>query len=266
MGSISKVARVVRSNRDWRRMLEKHRLRQLPRQSKTTTTLLGATLEVPDAASFLAQFASIYEQEVLRFRTTSERPQIIDCGANIGTSALWFSQQYPQAEIIAFEADPALSAVLARNCRSFQADNIDVRQQAVWIEEGFLDFAGDGKDGGRVVGTGAAHDIGNVKVPSIRLRDLLLAGPVDMLKVDIEGAEEQVMADCADALGHVQNLCVEYHSYKDRPQRLHELLDILRTAGFRYHVMHEGVAGRPLYEPMSHFGMDNQLNIFAARV
>ena len=168
--------------------------------------------------------ASIYEQEVLRFRTTSDRPRIIDCGANVGTSALWFSQQYPQAEIIAFEADPALAAVLARNCPSFKADNIEVRQQGVWVEEGFLDFAGDGKDGGRLVGTGAAHDIDNVKVPSIRLRDMLLAGPVDMLTVDIEGAEEQVMADCADAFGHVQTLCVEFHSYKDRPQRLHDLL------------------------------------------
>ena len=43
---------------------------------------------------------------------------------------------------------------------------------------------------------------------SVRLRDVLLAGPVDMLKVDIEGAEEQVMADCADAIGHAQNLYV----------------------------------------------------------
>ncbi|MBK9174775.1 MAG: FkbM family methyltransferase, partial [Flavobacteriales bacterium] len=74
-------------------------------------------------------------------------------------------------------------------------------------------------------------------VPSVKLRDVLISnGTVDLLKVDIEGAETEVLLDCGDALGGVQRLYVEYHSFRNRPQRLHELLALLAAQGFRYYL------------------------------
>ena len=48
-------------------------------------------------------------------------------------------------------------------------------------------------------------------MPTCRLRDYLTQR-VDLLRLDIQGAEVDVLLDCADLLGHVQYLAVDYHS------------------------------------------------------
>ncbi len=87
-----------------------------------------------------------------------------------------------------------------------------------------------------------------------------------MLKIDIEGAETQVLEDCADVLHHVERIFVEYHSFSNQPQNLHRLLAVLANAGFRYNVQHIGVfSSHPFVKIQSYLNMDNQLNIFAVR-
>jgi hypothetical protein len=55
----------------------------------------------------------------------------------------------------------------------------------------------------------------------VRLKEYLdRAGRVDLLKMDIEGAEADVLEDCRGSLGGVQHLFVEYHAYTGQPQRL----------------------------------------------
>ena len=48
-----------------------------------------------------------------------------------------------------------------------------------------------------------------------------------MLKMDIEGAETDVIADCHDALANVHNVFIEYHSYVDHPQGLASIINTL---------------------------------------
>ena len=69
------------------------------------------------------------------------------------------------------------------------------------------------------------------QVSTVRLRDYL-AQRVDMLKLDIEGAETDVMLDVSDRLRDVHNIFVEYHSFADRPQRLDELTRRAAQTGF----------------------------------
>ena len=47
--------------------------------------------------------------------TATSTPRILDCGANVGLASLFFRRLYPQARITAFEADPALFAILEAN-------------------------------------------------------------------------------------------------------------------------------------------------------
>ena len=59
---------------------------------------------------------------------------------------------------------------------------------------------------------------------------------VDFLKLDIEGAETTVIKDCADYLGNVDNIFVEYHSFLSEKQTLDELLNILKKTNFRVQI------------------------------
>ena len=102
------------------------------------------------------------------------------------------------------------------------------------------------------------------RVPTCRLRDYLTQR-VDLLRLDIEGAEVDVLLDCADLLGEVRNLAVDYHSLFNRPQRLDELMGLLTRAGFRMHFLAASQSPSPLLYRTVQGGMDAQLHIFAFR-
>lgn len=61
------------------------------------------------------------------------RPLIVDCGANIGTSALWFEAQFPSSEIVCIEPEPGNFALLRRNCRG---PAYDLRQCGIAPDDG----------------------------------------------------------------------------------------------------------------------------------
>ena len=77
-----------------------------------------------------------------------------------------------------------------------------------------------------------------MRVPAVRLRDVLARGPVDLLKLDIEGAETDVMADCEHLLGNVKALLLEVHEFMPSRRRCPALLQMLDRAGFAYSVTH----------------------------
>jgi hypothetical protein len=65
------------------------------------------------------------------------------------------------------------------------------------------------------------------------LRDYL-AEPVDFLKMNVEGAEYDVLADSADCLRMIREMVVEYHHVPGLPRTLHKILALLDERGFEY--------------------------------
>lgn len=242
--------------------LELKRLRRLPRFTPGTTELSGSRVNFPDAKSFLFMYREIFEQQIYRFRAAALEPVILDCGANIGLSVLYFKKLFPGSRIVAFEPDPAVFSLLDGNVKAAGLNDVILKNQAVWSRTSELPFMADGADGGRVVAT----DPEKVRqtVPAVRLRDFL-AEKVDFLKLDIEGAETEVLSDCADRLTNISNLFVEYHSFADRPQTLSAIVGLLSNAGYRLHVHPPVTSPQPFYQREIHLGMDMQLNIFAFR-
>ena len=236
------------------------RLAALPRYTRTATRLLGPTITLPDSASFVWTYRDIFQRELYAFRTRSERPYIIDGGANIGLSVLYFKRLYPLAEIVAFEPDPYIFGLLQGNLRSHGHDDVRLEQCALWSSETSLLFHSDGADGGRV----AREDAAGTAVQAVRLREYL-DRHVDLLKLDIEGAETEVLRDCRDGLDKVERLYLEYHSTVGQPQTLHVVLEILAAAGFRVQILPCSVASRPLIDPPVTSGMDLQLHVFGIR-
>ena len=206
---------------------------------------------------------AIFEDHIYEFSTISDQPLIVDCGANVGVSVIWFQQQYPQARIVAFEPDSELFAVLSGNLRRCcSGHRLNLINAAVWCDDSKeLVFKCDGADAGRVVdGSTAKHK--TVRAERLKTH---LHEPVDLLKIDIEGAELAVLKDCTEQLHWVRNLFVEYHSFVDQPQQLDELLLLLRESGFRYWLDAEVKRYRPMLNHISHLGMDLQVNIYAVR-
>jgi FkbM family methyltransferase len=237
----------------------------VPRYTTFSTDLLGVPIKGVDSASFVSSYGEIFQREIYRFTTGNAAPTIIDCGANIGLSVIYFKRLYPAARIIAFEADPGVYDVLAANVRALGLSDVALHNNAVWKEETVLDFFSEGADAGRL-GSTSTFSGKTKKVHAVRLREYLRQAPVDLLKIDIEGAETAVLRDCADSLANVQRLFVEYHSFEDRPQELHELLTLLHDAGFRIYATPIGhSAPQPFERRDTYLGMDMQFNVFAAR-
>jgi FkbM family methyltransferase len=238
------------------------RLSALPRYTAAATHITGRQIELVDAASFIYMYKDIYEQEIYRFPSNSDRPFIIDGGANIGLSVLYFKELYPHSRIVAFEPDDKIFAVLERNVEGGACHDVELVCRALWSSETSLTFMSEGADGGRVA---RPQDAQNKVVETVRLRDYLGDRRVDLLKLDIEGAETEVLVDCADRLGNVERLFVEYHSFAQEPQTLHTITNVLAAAGFRLHIHPNITSPRPFVSRDLYGGTDLLLNIFAFR-
>lgn len=243
---------------------ELSRIKQLKRYSSFTTNILGIEMLGVDGPSFVFMYNEILKKRIYNFSASSNSPLIIDCGANIGLSVIFFKKMYPDASIIAFEPDQNIFKTLLLNISSFNLKNITPLNNAAWIKEESLDFNFEGADGGRI--SMLTSETSKKKVRALRLRDFLQDKKVDFLKMDIEGAETIVLKDCHDLLENIQCLFVEYHSFKDKQQTLQELLSVLEIAGFRYYIESVGVSSNmPFITINTEVGMDIQLNIYAYR-
>ncbi len=246
-----------------RYFLEMRKLWKTGRYTQMETHLLDSPVLVVDAPTFLPMYHSIFEREIYKFVTSVAAPYILDGGANIGLSVIYFKKLYPNAKLVAFEPDPKIYSVLQKNVKNANLQDVELVNRALWNEETSLWFASEGSDAGRI-----ADDITDAKdceVKTVRLRDYL-DRPIDFLKLDIEGAETVVMEDCHDKLGDIQRIFVEYHSFEGRPQALDTMLTILKDGGFRVHVHADNPSHQPFTEQKLTAGMDLQLDIFAYRV
>lgn len=242
---------------------ELRRLKKLPRYRRFQTAVLGPTLTGVDGPSFYYSVGEIFRDGIYEFETTNSAPRIIDGGSNVGLSLMYFKLRYPGASVVGFEADPNVYTVLAENVASANLNDVELVNRALWSEETKLLFDSEGADAGTLMhATNLSRQ--PLEVESCRLWPWL-AEPVDMLKLDIEGAEFEVLRDSAKRLANVRNLFVEYHSFASQPQQLDELLDLLCRAGFRYQIHTQFSSRRPLKERDLQLGMDLQLNIFAYR-
>jgi FkbM family methyltransferase len=223
---------------------------------------LKFSFDIPDLPSFVWQFKEIFVDEIYKFNSENKEPIIFDCGANVGTSCLYFKQLFPNAKIKAFEADPMIANVLKSNLAKNGISDVEVINKAVWIDDGGIEFGSEGADGGSINASG-----NKIKIDSIRLQDFLDKEPeVDLLKIDIEGAEYEVLKDCANSLSNVKNIFVEYHSWNSSTQKLSEILEVLEMNNFRYHIEDLSKRKQPFINHAKEKNMDLQLNIFGIKV
>ncbi len=241
---------------------EIRRLRRLPRFQPGVSKIFKRPIKFVDAASFASSFRSIFLHRIYEFATDNPCPYIIDGGANIGLATIYWKRLFPGAHILAFEPDPKICQFFIANCDSFGLEGIQLIEKAVWNANGVHQFARDYADSGNLVGDQSSDTI---EVQTARLRPFLVEKTIDLLKLDIEGAEVDVLIDCQFSLTRVKRIFVEFHSFCGKAQRLDELLSVLTQAGFRIHIQPDMYSWKPFVNLRESFGMDNRLNIFGLR-
>ena len=207
---------------------------RVPRYTPGRIRLMGYDLGYTDLLTTCPQWEDLFVRQTLRFETGNTAPRILDCGANIGLATLYFKRAHPRARITAFEADPSIYRVMVANLRRNGAADVETVQAAVWNKTGEIEFHSEGADSGAIA-TRAHRESGATRpVPSLRLRDVLDDEPVDLLKLDIEGAEGAVLDDCRGALGNVRALALDLHEFDPAHRQTGEVLDLLAAEGFTY--------------------------------
>jgi FkbM family methyltransferase len=140
---------------------------------------------------------------------------IVDCGANIGVTGYYFLHHYPQGTVIAIEPDKRNYEMCRRNLAPF-GNRAIVLRGALWSERRPLRITSDSRRSGSWAFRVEAASIHDADVDGLTIPDILqragIDGPIDLLKVDIEGAEEEVFRQPPAWLDNVRHMAIELHS------------------------------------------------------
>lgn len=102
-----------------------------------------------------------------------------------------------------------------------------------------------------------------VKVETVCLKEFIGTKKIDLLKMDIDGAEFEVIKDCESVLNQIDYMFIEYHSVIMEEQKLDEILLILKRNGFRYHLAQSFSLEKPFIEDtITCERFDMAINIF----
>ncbi|MGZ5017283.1 MAG: FkbM family methyltransferase [Methylobacter sp.] len=142
---------------------------------------------------------------------------IVDAGANIGLASIYFANKYPDAKIIAIEPEYSNFELLKDNVAPYS--NIIPIQAALWDknEEINLIDPGHGKWGFMTEMRNSSENLSGVTCHAVMamtldkvMKDYNLE-KIDILKIDIEGAEREVFSNNPSWIEKVDSIIIELH-------------------------------------------------------
>lgn len=179
----------------------------------TSAKILGGTFHGLEKVNYYT-VDEVFMSDFYKFNSENKKPVIIDCGANIGLSVLYFKHTHPEAVIYAFEPDTKNYNYLAENVKSYGWEKcVFIYKQLVSDTAGFEYFEELGNAGSKIVSENAQNN-NTTKIEKIRLKDFLteLNCKIDFLKLDIEGSEFDVIPDLKELYPIIQKMYIEFHS------------------------------------------------------
>jgi FkbM family methyltransferase len=185
-------------------------------------------------------FREIFLSKEYYFKCDKPQPAIIDCGANIGMSVLYFKFLYPDCSITAFEPNPIAYTLLKKNIADNNLRNVEAVNIGLSEKEGSIEFFTDGKDGilvASILKERGGNNLLNVK--SMKLSDFIKNETFDLIKMDIEGAEYEVAKEMCSSqkLANSNKYIIEYHHrVSNNSTSLPAFIENFESAGFGYNL------------------------------
>lgn len=186
----------------------------------------------------------IWTNKIYHFKTESKNPIIIDLGAHIGISTLFFKHIYPEAKIVCVEPNPENIKLLELNIKENILTNVSILPFAILDKNDEVNFNIDSSNNswfstGSIIKGSWKHTqkTKNIKVKSININDLIdnvltISKQIDLIKIDVEGSEYLVLERIENKyFVDIKKLIIEFHDingshYKKALKRLSEFYNI----------------------------------------
>jgi FkbM family methyltransferase len=200
-------------------------------------------LHFGDFETFLRLFEEVFVVQPYDVDLPTDA-SIVDAGANIGLTLLYFKRRYPDAEVIAFEPEEANFQLLTANVEANGLGNVSLHRAALsdTSADSALLYVETGKAGSvlgtleQELGTPDAHE---QRVAVVRLSDYVNE-EIDLLKLDVEGWEDVVLKELTTSgrLSLIRSTVIECHQNASSGEvssghgSIEELVRLLETSGF----------------------------------
>ncbi len=172
-------------------------------------------LRVP--GSDIQTFTQVFFGQDYDFPVERTPKVIVDAGANIGLASIYFSNRFPDAKIIAIEPEESNLEIIRKNISQY--GNITLVCGALWHKNSRINLVDPGRgkwgfmtqtqeDEGQGHGE-VVHEVQGMTVDTIMKEHGI--NHIDILKIDIEGAELEVFRDSSSWIDKVDALIVELH-------------------------------------------------------
>lgn len=178
----------------------------------------------------LQSIREVWMDEAYRLPFPLKPDVVVDLGANIGLTSLWLAKRYGCRKILALEPWHANASLAARN---FESNGVrgTLVEAAVGPKDGQASFgAVDDSNKGNLSASGTTQ----VRLMSMKsvLKALGETTGIDLVKMDIEGGEQDLLMGDLSWLRSVKALIVEFH-----PDRIDYpgLIRRIEEQGFRYY-------------------------------
>jgi FkbM family methyltransferase len=222
----------LRQYNKWRPLYEVAQLALCPRVSMYN-------LIPGDIISGNIAFNGFYELELSReiARLACEGTVFVDVGANMGYFSLLWAGLNPRGSAIAFEAAPRNIKLIAHNIdQNGLADRITLVPKAAGHKTGTFQFNTGPIDQTGWGGISNDASDNNIEVPLVRLDEELPDSMVDVLKIDVEGADTWVLYGCEQLLRKKQIRKIFFEQNDARMAELgigaNEARDFLTSVGY----------------------------------
>ena len=200
----------------------------------------------------------IFNDNIYTFKTTKKEPLIIDAGSNIGIATIFFKSLYPQAKILCFEPDPNSFVLLKRNIFNNCLREVTIVNAALAAKTGVIDFYGE-------ITQNTPYSCGNsiiqewgeqrslddaiylmknkIKVSAVQL-STYITEEIDFLKLDIEGAERQVLEELGDKITLIKEIAVEIHCTNDKKfiNHLDSIISLFKKYSFHTEITQKNIS------------------------
>lgn len=207
-------------------------------ESAVRLPILGTHLYFRGRGDYPIMTAALFERSFYIEPDGFEVRTVIDLGANIGIESLRFAAFYPQAQIVSVEADPDNYRLLRQNIAEFE--RVTALHAAAWgTKARFRIQKNPHSNLASVVALAPEGDIAGVTIQG--LIDELGVRDVDILKIDVEGAEDSLFGpSIADWIARVRVIVWELNDH-EAPKALMRLVLAMAGAGvsFNFHVLGE---------------------------